>query len=41
MPVSRPRPCAALSRRTQRYGQSHLGAPLLWFPLRWQIAAAV
>jgi protein MpaA len=33
MPVSRPRPQrGAFPPGTQRYGQSHLGAPLLWFP---------
>lgn len=33
MPVSRPRPLrGAFPPGTQRYGQSHLGAPLLWFP---------
>ena len=33
MPVSRPRPQRGdFPPGTQRYGQSHLGAPLLWFP---------
>ncbi|MEQ0264615.1 murein tripeptide amidase MpaA [Klebsiella sp. CN_Kp073] len=33
MPVSRPRPLrGAFPPGTQRYGQSHLCAPLLWFP---------
>ncbi len=33
MPVSRPRRLrGAFPPCTQRYGQSHLGAPLLWFP---------
>ena len=33
MPVSRPRPQRGdFPPGTQRYGQSYLGAPLLWFP---------
>lgn len=33
MPVSRPRPQRGdFPHGTQRYGQSYLGAPLLWFP---------